>query len=622
MIAPGLASADPARLVVCGDVDHGKSTLIGRLLYETGSLHAGKVAELTRAGEQRGMPIEWSFLLDALQAERDQAVTIDRTEVALSTPLRKVVFIDVPGHREFLRNMLTGASVADAALLVVDVAEGLLEQARRHAFLLNYLGIKTIAVAVNKMDTVGFSQSRYDRQAAEIAEYLKTFKLVPVHVVPVSGRDGDNLASHSKRMPWYEGPTVLEMLDRLEATPSRANQSLRVPVQDVYKFDERRIVVGRIESGRLKQGDLLLFSPSGKTARAVRLESWPGATVTEAAAGASVSLLLDAPIFVERGEIISHIQDPPSESSRLVACIVNLSKNALASDARLRMILATRIEEVVIDCVHSVKETSSLALDGPGPVPPWSWAEVSLHSARPLALDEGGRSTAASRFVLLDGGIVAAIGIVAKASETDHVAEPKSKNIALVAHGVRRTERELQNGHRGGVLWFTGLPASGKSTLALLLEQRLCAEGMMAYVLDGDNIRRGLSSDLGFSPGDRSENLRRVAEVAKLFADAGFVCIAAFISPLRRDRDQARAINGADFDEIYIKASLAACEARDPKGLYKKARAGLVAEFSGVSAPYEPPPNPDLVVDTEKSEIGACVERIFSHAVRRLAQAD
>jgi bifunctional enzyme CysN/CysC len=305
-----------------------------------------------------------------------------------------------------------------------------------------------------------------------------------------------------------------------------------------------------------------------------------------------------------------------------VAHIVNLSKNALAPNARLQMILATRIEEVVIDCVHSVRETGSLALDGPGPVPPGSWAEVSLRSDRALALDEDGGSTAASRFVLIEGGMVAAIGIVAKASETDLVAQPKSKNIASVAHGVRRTERERNNGHRGGVLWFTGLPASGKSTLALLLEQRLYREGIAAYVLDGDNIRRGLSADLGFSAADRSENLRRVAEVAKLLADAGFVCIAAFISPLRRDRDQARAINGADFHEIYIKASLPACEARDPKGLYRQARAGLLADFSGVGAPYEPPSSPDLIVDTEHWEIDACVERIFNHAVRRLVQMD
>jgi len=604
------------RIVIVGHVDHGKSTLIGRLLYDTDSLPPGKVAELEAVSARRGMAIEWSFVLDAFQAERDQAVTIDTTQIWFKTALRDYVIIDAPGHREFLKNMVSGAASADAAIVVVDAAEGVREQSRRHAYLLHLLGIRQVAVVVNKMDLVDFDQARFDEVSKEITDYLASIGAEPMFIVPISARDGDNMAKRSHRTPWYDGPTVLSALDGFHGHPGVGAQPLRLPVQDVYKFDARRILAGRIESGSLAVGDTLLFSPSNKTARVRSLEAWPDDRRPETAGpGESVGITLDEQLFVERGEIASHVDNPPKLSTVFHARLFWLGHKPLSVGSRYKLKLLTQESEVTVQSIERIVDTQTLEHAAGDTVERNAVAEVTLRSRRVLGLDDYGDLPKTGRFVLIEdydtvgGGVLSMEGL----PDQRQAIAVKSTNVISVEHRLTAESRATRNGHHGGVLWFTGLSGAGKSTLAMEVEQRLFAKGYQVYVLDGDNVRRGLNANLGFSPEDRTENIRRVGEVAALFADSGIICITAFISPYRVDRDRARASAPGRFHEIYIKADVETCEQRDPKGLYKKARAGQIPQFTGVSAPYEPPEAPDLVVDTASDSIAASVEQIIRY---------
>jgi len=605
----------PLKLVVVGHVDHGKSTLIGRLLHEIGALPEGKAAELRTASERRGTAVEWSFALDALQAERDQAVTIDTTRIRLRLPARDVIIIDAPGHREFLANMASGAAGADAALLVVDAVEGIREQTRRHASLLRLFGLDQVAVAVNKLDLVEDAEPRFRALQAEIHAFLAELGVTPRLMLPVSARHGDNLLSRSPRMRWYEGPTLVEALHSLEAAAADEAAPLRLPIQDVYRRDGIRILVGRVESGRLAVGDTLLFSPSNKRARVERFEAWNAPAPAQATAGQSVGLVLDRPLFVERGEIASHPQDAPVYTNAFGASLFWLGRTPLSLGDTYQLHLATTSAPVTVERIERVIDTETLAPASGQTVQRDQAAEVVLRSRVLLALDDHGRLPRTGRFVLRQGAETVAGGLVSTQGYADQRRElaVKSENLTPVGHSVARASRAAHFGHWGGVLWFTGLPGAGKSTLAMEVERHLFRKGYATYVLDGDNIRGGLSANLGFSPEDRIENIRRVGEVAALFADAGFLCITAFISPYRADRARARAASKDGFHEIYIRADLATCEQRDPKGLYRRARSGEIKEFTGISAPYEPPEEPDLVVDTTAQPIEAAVEQILRY---------
>lgn len=607
------------RIVIVGHVDHGKSTLIGRLLYDTDSLPPGKVEELEQVSAKRGMAIEWSFVLDAFQAERDQAVTIDTTQIWFKTALRDYVIIDAPGHREFLKNMVSGAASADAAIVVVDAAEGVREQSRRHAYLLHLLGIRQVAVVVNKMDLVGFDQARFDEVSREITAYLASIGAKPMVIVPISARDGDNMAKRSWRTPWYDGPTVLSALDGFHGHPGVGAQPLRLPIQDVYKFDARRILAGRIESGSLSVGDTLLFSPSNKTGRVRSIEAWPEERRPESAgAGESVGITLDEQLFVERGEIASHVENPPKLSTVFHARLFWLGHKPLTVGSRYKLKLLTQESDVTVQSIERIVDTQTLEHAAGDAVERNAVAEVTLRSRRVLGLDDYGDLPKTGRFVLIEdydtvgGGVISMEGL----PDQRQAVEVKSTNVISVEHRLTADTRAARNGHHGGVLWFTGLSGAGKSTLAMEVEQRLFAKGYQVYVLDGDNVRRGLNANLGFSPEDRTENIRRVGEAAALFADSGIICITAFISPYRVDRDRARASAPGRFHEIYIKADVETCEQRDPKGLYKKARAGEIPQFTGVSAPYEAPEAPDLVVDTASESVAESVERIVRYVER------
>ncbi len=612
-------------IVMVGHVDHGKSTLVGRLIHDTGAMPEGKLEELRAVCKNRGMPFEWGFLLDALQGERDQGVTIDAAHIRFRTDRRDYAIIDAPGHREFLKNMVTGAASAEAAVLLIDVVEGVREQTRRHAYLLHLLGVRQVAVAVSKMDLVDFAASRFEEVAGECRDYLAAIGVEATAIIPVAARDGDNIVDRSSRMDWYQGPTVIGALDEFITAPSPVDLPLRLPLQDVYRFDDRRILAGRIDTGRLAVGDELLFSPSNKTARVATIENWNGPAPTEASAGQSIGITLDEQIFVERGEVASHVEDPPLETNVFRAHLFWLGAKPLVAGQRYKLKLNTTEAQVVVQEIERVIDTHDLSTSEADRVERNGVAEVVLRSATLLPLDEFATNPRGGRFVLVDGYQIAGGGIINMEGYPDQrsLITVMGTNLTEVEHRVPLEARITRNGHRGGVLWFTGLSGSGKSTLAIEVEHRLFRKGYQIYVLDGDNVRAGLNANLGFSPDDRAENIRRVGEVAALFSDAGFIVISAFISPYRADRDRAReaaeAYEVGRFHEVYIKADLETCEGRDPKGLYKRARAGEIADFTGISAPYEPPEATDLEVDTGAQSIAQSVQHIIDYIERHFA---
>lgn len=613
------------RVVIVGHVDHGKSTLIGRLLYDTGSLPDGKKEELERVSKKRGADvIEWSFALDAFQAERDQAITIDTTQIWFKTALRDYVIIDAPGHREFLKNMISGATAADAAILVVDASEGVREQTRRHAYLLNLIGMRQVAVVINKMDLVNHDVERFQEVAKEITLYLKSIGLTPTHILPISARHGDMIANNGGKLSWYQGKNLLGVLDSFEVAAPPTARALRLPIQDVY-FQEggKRIIVGRVETGIIRKGDTLLFSPTGEKAKVTSLEVWPAnKDKVEAHAGEAIGFTLDQKIFVERGHTASHEKNPPMLSNVFRASIFWLTDNPLKVGNTYKVRYGTAEAMVTVQSIDRVIDTQDLAQDEQGrEVSRNMVAEVTLRARDLLPVDPYTDNFRTGRMVIYDGYDVAGGGTLSMEGYADQRRNTatKSQNIYAVEHLLDRENRACLKGHYGGVFWFTGLSGAGKSTLAMAVEKALFEKGYHTYVLDGDNVRHGLCADLGFSPEDRAENIRRVGEVAGLMSDAGQIVITAFISPYRSDRDRARKAAPARFHEIHVKADLTTCEKRDPKGLYKKARKGEISDFTGIDSPYEPPENPEVVIDTESNDIDTCVAQVLRYIEQAIA---
>jgi len=609
------------RVVLAGHVDHGKSTLVGRLLHATGSLPDGKVEAVAQVSSRRGRAFEWAFVTDALQAERDQGVTIDASHIKLRAPGGDIVLVDAPGHREFIRNMITGAATSDAAVLVIDALEGIQEQSYRHGFLLDFVGIRQLVVVVNKMDLVAFEQARFETIRAALLEYLGALDIRATAVVPVSARDGDNIAAASANMAWYRGPTVLEALRALSAPAQPIDLPLRLPIQAVYKFDDRRILAGTVLSGRLAIGDKLLFSPSNKTATIKSIEAWnTDPPPREAVAGQPVGITLDLPIFIERGELASHVARAPAETTAFRARLFWLSAEPLRAGQDLTLYHLTTRVPVTVQTIERVRDPG--APDGlgavagvHGPVGQDSIVDVVIRARDLIALDAYTDHRFAGRFVLVDRERVVAGGLMSMKGFADQrpTATPKSVHIYQSKAHISPAMRAARNGHGGAVIWLTGLSGAGKSTIAHEVEQRLFERGYQVYVLDGDNVRTTLNADLGFSPEDRTENVRRLGAAASLFAEAGFIAMVAAISPYADDRARARAASRAPFHEIWVKADIAVCEQRDPKGLYKLARAGEIKNFTGVAAPYEAPAAPDLVIDTTDQEIERSVASLLDY---------
>ena len=623
---PHSSDAAHLRIVFVGHVDHGKSTLIGRILSDTNSLPEGKLEQVQRACAAENMEFEFAFLLDALLEEQEQNITIDTTQIPFKTAKRNYMIIDAPGHKEFLKNMITGASNADAAVLVIAANEGVQEQSKRHAYLLSLLGVRQFCVVVNKMDLAEYSEARFLEIEKKYREFLKTLNLETNVFIPASARFGENITVRSTKMKWHKGPTLAEALDQMAPSAPSTDLPLRFCVQDVYKFDDRRIIAGRIETGTLRVGDELVFSPANKTSAVQSIEHWPetsaGAKDGTAIAGDSIGITLREQIFVERGYVGSHSKDAPIETNRFHADLFWIARQPAHLSQLYTARLATQEVKCQIVSLDEVMDSSSLERSATksDQLARNEVGRLTIQTRAPIVLDNHDRVPPLGRFVLVDAGMICGGGIIHGGVYTDR-ATVKSKNIFWSEGKITAQARATQHGHRGAVVWLTGLSGAGKSTIAVALERELFLRAMHPYVLDGDNIRHGLNSNLGFSPEDRVENIRRVSAVAQLMADAGNVVITAFISPYRDDRQRARAIalqGNAEFVEVFVDAPLEVCEERDPKNLYKKARAGEIRQFTGIDAPYEPPIDPEIVVRTHQQSVEESVASILEQLLPRL----
>ena len=602
-----MSAANQLKIVIVGHVDHGKSTLVGRLIHDTGSLPEGKLEQLQKAAETRGTRFEWANLMDALQSERDQNITIDAAQIWFRTARRQYVLIDTPGHKEFLKNMVTGAAGADAALLLIDAHEGIREDSRRHGYLLSLLGIRHVVVLVNKMDLAGYRESRFREIETEYRTWLGTLGVEPRVFIPVAARHGDNVASRSGRMPWHSGPTVIEALDAFEAPEPPMNRPLRFPIQDVYRFDERRILAGRVESGTVRVGDRLTFSPSGKTSTVRTIERWNAPSIEIASVGESVGITLEEQVFVERGAIASLEGAPPCESTRLRGRVFWLGRQPLQKGRRYKLKLATEEADCEVESIDNVIDASTLAVveagAGERSVNRYEVAELTFRARRPVAFDPFDEIAPTGRFVIVDGFDIAGGGIVSEGDRPRISARSESERLRIRGRVTRR-HRTHRNGHLGCVLWLTGPSGAGKSTIAAEIERELFDMGRQAYVLDSDNINRGLCSDLALSMGDDTEQTRRLGEVAKLFDDAGFICIAALVVPLRSERERVRRLfPQGRFVEVHVNAAPEICEQRVGKWRSTAAREDY----------YEPPPAPEIEIRTDRLTVPESVLKILEY---------
>ncbi|MHB8268944.1 adenylyl-sulfate kinase [Bradyrhizobium sp.] len=605
---PNGTTRPQVHIVIVGHVDHGKSTLVGRLLHETGSLPEGKLEMLKAVSARRGMPFEWSFLLDALQTERDQGITIDTTQIRFRTRSRDVVLIDAPGHAEFLRNMITGASQADCAVLIIDALEGVRDQTRRHGYLLHLLGVKHVAVVVNKMDRVDFSAARFNDISAEISSHLIGLGVTPSAVIPISARDGDGVTERTARIDWYDGPTVVEALDALEPARPLEALALRLPVQAIYKFDDRRIVAGRIESGHLSAGDEIVIMPSAKIAKIKTVESWPLTPVKgRQGAGRSVGITLDRELFIERGDVIAHADTAPRDTRRIRARIFWLHDKPLVSGASILVRLGTKEARATVVAIEKAVDPGELASVETKSIARNHVGEIDISLAQAFAADPYTDNPRTGRLVIEVNGRIAGGGLVLS---VDAGQRAIPVDIVPVESALRPDERSARYRHAGAVVWLTGLPGSGKSTLARALERRLFGQGGSPVLLDGDTLRAGLNGDLGFSAQDRAENIRRLAEVATHLARNGHIAIVAAVSPSAEDRTAARRIADTAFREVYVSTPAEVCESRDPKGHYAKARAGGLSNFTGTGKDYQAPTASELTIDTSARSVSDATDEI------------
>jgi bifunctional enzyme CysN/CysC len=587
------------RIVIVGHVDHGKSTLIGRLLHETGSLPDGKLESLKAVSARRGMPFEWSFLLDALQTERDQGITLDTSQIRFRTPSRDFVLIDAPGHAEFLRNMITGAAQADAALLIVDAAEGVRDQTRRHGYLLHLLGVRQVAVVINKMDRVNFDESRFRDIEAEISTHLVNLGLNPIAVVPISARDGDGVARRTDLIAWYGGPTVVETLDGFMPARQADELALRLPVQAVYKFDDRRIVAGRIETGRIAVGDEIVVMPSGKTARVRSIESWPvpepALAPRAALAGQSIGITLDSEIFLDRGDVVSTAAVRPKAARHLRARVFWLNEAPLEVGATINVRIGTAEARGTIVAIEKAVDPGALSATEATAVAQNHVGEIDIALSRALAVDPYAVNARTGRIVLDMKGRISGGGLVlsleppapflSPATGGGLGAGPRPPQGLALKSAVTAQERAARSGHAGAIVWLTGAQGSGKSKLARAIERRLFERGGAPIMLEGSALRSGLNADLGDTPADRAETIRRTAEVAIHLARNGFIVIVDSLWPSAAGGAQARAIGGKCFYEVHIDA------------------AGEVGAANAVDAAYEAPAAPDLRLDTKRHDL-------------------
>ncbi|PIB92930.1 sulfate adenylyltransferase subunit CysN [Caulobacter sp. FWC2] len=599
------------RFITCGSVDDGKSTLIGRLLYDSKMIFEDQLAALEadskKVGTQGGA-IDFALLVDGLAAEREQGITIDVAYRFFSTEKRKFIVADTPGHEQYTRNMVTGASTADAAVILIDARKGVLTQTRRHSYLVSLLGIRHVVLAVNKMDLVGWDPAVFDRIVADYRAFAEQIGLTVFTPIPISGLGGDNIASSSEHTPWFKGPILMYWLEGVEVEDDLRSKPFRMPVQWVNRPNlDFRGFSGLIASGTIKPGDRIRALPSGRESRVARIVTLPG-DLDQAVAGQSVTLTLEDEIDISRGDVIATADAPAPVANQFEATLVWMDDEPLPPGRTYLLKIGARtVGASVTDIKHRVNVNTlehtaakRLELNEIGLV------NLSLDQAIPFEAYADNRQMGG--FILVDRLSNRTVG-----AGMINFALRRADNIHWQHTDVSKASRSALKSQRGQVVWLTGLSGAGKSTIANLVEKRLHALGRHTYLLDGDNVRHGLNKDLGFTEEDRVENIRRVAEVAKLMVDAGLIVLTAFISPFRAERQLARDIlEPGEFIEVFVDTPLAVAEARDVKGLYKKARSGQLKNFTGVDSPYEAPETPELRIDTTAIDPVEAAERIVA----------
>jgi len=604
------------RFMTCGSVDDGKSTLIGRFLYESKLLFEDQLAALeadSRKVGTQGGELDFALLLDGLAAEREQGITIDVAYRYFSTERRKYIVADTPGHEQYTRNMVTGASTADAAIILIDARKGVLTQTRRHSYLVSLIGIRHVLLAVNKMDLVGYAESRFRSIEADYRTFASRLGLEEVTCVPVSALKGDNIIAHSEKTPWYQGATLMSYLETVEIDEDRMQRGpFRLPVQWVNRPHlDFRGFSGTIVRGTIRPGDRVRVLPSGRESKVVRIVAH-GGDLDRAVAGQAITLTLADDIDISRGDVICGVDAPAGVADQFRATIVWMNEAPMLPGRSYLLKIGARTVGATVGHVRHKVEVNTLEELAARELALNEIGVCNLSTERPIAFDPYVENRDTGGFILIDrltnntvgGGLL-------------HFALRRAQNIHIQAVDVDKVARAAQKGQKPCILWFTGLSGAGKSTIANLVEKRLNAAGRHTYLLDGDNVRHGLNKDLGFTDAERVENIRRVAEVAKLMVDAGLIVLVSFISPFREERRMARGlVEAGEFVEIFVDAPLAVAEARDPKGLYRKARRGELPRFTGIDSPYEAPESPELRLDTTQLSAELAAETIIEHLMQ------
>jgi bifunctional enzyme CysN/CysC len=599
------------RFLTCGSVDDGKSTLIGRLLYDSKMIFEDQLAALEadskKVGTQGG-DIDFALLVDGLAAEREQGITIDVAYRFFSTDKRKFIVADTPGHEQYTRNMVTGASTADAAVILIDARKGVLTQTRRHSYLVNLLGIRHIVLAINKMDLVDWSQARFDEIVAEYRAFADQIGIKDFTAIPMSALKGDNITEPSEKSPWHHGPALMRWLEEAPVEDDLREKPFRMPVQWVNRPNlDFRGFSGLVASGVVRPGDKVKALPSGRESTVERIVTFTG-DLPEAVAGQSVTITLKDEIDVSRGDVLAAAASPPSVADQFETTLVWFDDEPMLPGRPYLMKLGARVVSAQVGEPKYKVNVNSLERLAATRLELNEIGVCNLSTDAPIAFDAYAENKDLGGFILIDRISNRTVG-----AGMLHFALRRSQNIHWQALDVDKRTRSAAKGQKARVVWLTGLSGSGKSTIANLVEKRLHVEGRHTYLLDGDNVRHGLNKDLGFTEEDRVENIRRVAEVAKLMVDAGLIVLVSFISPFRAERRMARELMGErEFVEVFVDTPLAEAERRDVKGLYAKARAGELRNFTGISSPYEAPEHPEIRIDTTKVSAEEAAERIFA----------
>ena len=604
------------RFITCGSVDDGKSTLIGRLLYESKMIFEDQLTALEQDSKKvgtQGENIDFALLVDGLAAEREQGITIDVAYRFFATEHRKFIVADTPGHEQYTRNMATGASTADLAVLLIDARQGVLTQTKRHAFIASQLGVRHIVLAVNKMDLVDYSEKVFNEIVDDFKTFADQLDIPNLHAIPVSALAGDNVVDGSRYMPWYEGPSLLGYLEGVDVEAEETSLPFRMPVQWVNRPDlDFRGYAGRIAGGIVRPGDDVRVLPSGKQSKIARIVTMDS-DLDEGVSGQSVTLTLTDEIDISRGDVIATSETPPEISDQFDTTIIWLSEEPMLPGRSYRMKTSSRLVSATVNAPKHKTDVNTLQKLPAKTLQLNEIGNCTLAVDRPIAFDSYNENRQTGSFILIDRMTNNTVGM-----GMINFPLRRAANIHWQNLDINKAANAEQKGQSPAVLWFTGLSGSGKSTIANEVQRRLFASGRHSFILDGDNVRHGLNRDLGFTDADRVENIRRVAEVSKLMVDAGLITLVSFISPFRAERDLARNLmEEGEFIEIFVNTPLSVAESRDPKGLYKKARAGNLRNFTGIDSPYEAPENPEIEINTDDMSVEDAAERVINGLIER-----